>query len=139
MSSLVIRVISRQEIFMPPVYLHSDITEKVIGALYQVFNGMGFGYQEKYYYRAIKNALLSLGFKVAEQLLAKIIVADKIIGRYFLDFLINDVVVLEIKVADRVYNQHIRQVIGYLKANNLKVGIIAVFSPRGVIIKRVVN
>ena len=124
---------------MPIVYLHSDITEKVIGALYQVYNEMGFGYQEKYYYRAIKNTLLALGFKVSEQLLAKIVVGDKIIGRYFLDFLVNEVVVLEIKVADRVYNQHIRQVLGYLKANNLKVGIVGVFSPRGVIIKRVVN
>lgn len=122
-----------------PLYLHSEITQKIIGALYQVYNEMGFGYQEKYYYRAIKNALQALGFKVSEQLLAKIVVADKIIGRYFLDFLVDEKVVLEIKVADRVYNQHIRQVLAYLKSNNLKVGIIGVFSPRGMIIKRVVN
>jgi len=100
---------------------------------------MGFGYQEKYYYRAIKNKLLELGFKVDEQLLASIVVAGKIIGRYYLDFLVDGIVVLEIKVADRVYPQHVRQVIGYLKAKNLKVGLVAVISPRGIIIKRVVN
>ena len=124
---------------MPIKYLHSDITEKVIGVLFSVYNEMGFGYQEKYYYRAIKNALTGLGFQVSEQLLTKIIVADKVIGRYFLDFLVDGVVVLEIKVADQIYNQHIRQVLGYLKANNLKVGIIGVFSKHGVIIKRVIN
>ena len=124
---------------MAEVYAHADLTGKIIGALYQVYNEMGFGYQEKYYYRAIKNKLLELGFKVDEQLLASIVVAGKIIGRYYLDFLVDDVVVLEIKVADRVYPQHVRQVIGYLKAKNLKVGLVGVFSPRGIIIKRVVN
>jgi GxxExxY protein len=124
---------------MVEIYAHADITGKIIGALYQVYNEMGFGYQEKYYYRAIKNKLLELGFKVDEQLLASIVVAGKIIGRYYLDFLVDGVVVLEIKVADRVYPQHVRQVIGYLKAKNLKVGLVGVISPRGIIIKRVVN
>ncbi len=124
---------------MPEVYLHSEITKKIIGALYEVYNEIGFGYQEKYYYRAIKNSLVALGFKVSEQLLSRIIVADKIIGRYYLDFLVDNAVVLELKVADRVYHQHIRQVLGYLKANNLRIGIIGVFSPQGVIIKRVIN
>ncbi len=71
---------------MPEVYLHSEVTKKIIGALYKVYNELGFGYQEKYYYRAIKNSLVTLGFKVSEQLLARIIVADKVIGRYYLDF-----------------------------------------------------
>lgn len=124
---------------MIEIYAHADITGKIIGALYQEYNEMGFGYQEKYYYRAIKNKLLELGFKVDEQLLASIVVAGKIIGRYYLDFLVDGIVVLEIKVADRVYPQHVRQVIGYLKAKNLKVGLVAVISPRGIIIKRVVN
>lgn len=121
------------------MYLYSDITEKIIGVLYKTYNELGFGYQEKYYYRAIKNFLQAEGLKATEQLLAKIIAADKIIGRYFLDFLVEDKVVLEIKVADRVYSQHIRQVLGYLKANNLRIGIIGVFSPHGMIIKRVIN
>lgn len=124
---------------MKEVYAHADLTGKIIGALFQVYNEMGFGYQEKYYYRAIKNKLLEFGLKVSEQLLASIIVSNKIIGRYFLDFLVENVVVLEIKVADRVYPQHVRQVLGYLKAKNLKVGIVGVFSPHGMIIKRVVN
>jgi GxxExxY protein len=68
------------------MYVHSDITEKIIGVLFKTYNQIGFGYQEKYYYRALKAELLGLGLKVSEQLLSKILAADKIIGRYFLDF-----------------------------------------------------
>jgi GxxExxY protein len=120
-----------------------NFTHDIIEVLFQVFNELGFGYQEKYHYRAIKLKLLAKGFKVLEQLLTKITVEGKTIGRYFLDFLVinknDEKVVLELKVAEQVYPQHIRQVLGYLKANNLKLGIIAVYSTRGVIIKRVIN
>ncbi len=120
----------------------SELTGKIIKTLYNVFNELGFGYQEKYYYRAIKLKLLALGLQVQEQLLTKIVVENIIIGRYFLDFLISDgkdKVVLELKVADQIYPQHIRQVIGYLKANNLRLGLIGVFTTQGVKIKRVIN
>ncbi len=120
----------------------AEFTSKIIKVLYDTYNELGFGYQEKYYYRAIKLKLTALGFKVQEQLLTKILVKGKIIGRYFLDFLIDDgkdKVVLELKVADQVYPQHIRQVLGYLTANKLKLGIIGVFTTQGVKIKRVIN
>jgi GxxExxY protein len=110
--------------------------------LFGTYNELGFGYQEKYYYRAIRLKLLALGLSVQEQLLTRIEVEGKIIGRYFLDFLVSDAnntVVLELKVADQVYPQHIRQVLGYLKANNLKPGLIGVFTTQGVKIKRVIN
>lgn len=114
----------------------------VIGVLYEVYNELGFGYQEKYYYRGIKNKLVALGYKVTEQLLTPISVGGKTIGRYFLDFLIDngqEKLVLELKVAEKVYPQHIRQVLGYLKANKLKLGLIGVISTHGVIVKRVIN
>src|SRR6266404_5087406 len=107
-----------------------NLSYQIIGILYEVYNELGFGYQEKYYYRAIKNRLLVKGFKVAEQLLSRILSDRKIIGRYFLDFLVsneNENIVLEIKVANEVYPQHIRQVLGYLKNNKLRLGLVAVF------------
>jgi GxxExxY protein len=117
----------------------SDVTKEIIAVLYKVYNELGFGYQEKHYYRAIKILLLEKGFKVAEQLYCTIEMSGTIIGKYFLDFLINDEIVLEIKVADLVYPQHIRQVLGYLKAKDLRLGLIGVISKKGVIIKRVIN
>jgi GxxExxY protein len=111
---------------------------KIVGAVLDTYKELGFGYQEKYYYRAIKLKLEKLEFKVVCQLYVPIMVEGKQIGKYFLDFLIDEKIVLEIKVANEVYPQHVQQVLGYLKANNLKLGIIAVISRHGVITKRVV-
>jgi GxxExxY protein len=131
-----------QSISTPNDLPSSELTGKIIKVLYDTYNELGFGYQEKYYYRAIKLKLVALGLQVQEQLLTPVKVEGKIIGRYFLDFLVSDAkhkVVLELKVADQVYPQHVRQVIGYLTANNLKLGMIGVFTTQGVKIKRVIN
>jgi GxxExxY protein len=117
----------------------AEFTKNIIGVLYSIYNELGFGYQEKHYYRGIKIKLLEKGFKVDEQLGCAIEISGKIIGRYYLVFLISDEIVLVIKVADLVYPQHIKQVLGYLKAKNLKLGLIGVISKNGVIIKRVIN
>ena len=120
----------------------NNLTHLIISALFEAYNEMGYGYQEKHYYRAILAKLIEKGLKVQEQLLCRIVISGKIIGRYYLDFLVaNDLgkVVLEIKVANAVYPQHIKQVLNYLKANNLKLGLIGVISKSGVIIKRVIN
>jgi GxxExxY protein len=119
-----------------------DLTRLIIGALFEAYNEMGYGYQEKHYYRAILAKLQEKGLFVQEQLLCQIIIAGKNIGKYYLDFLVSDKkdkVVVEIKVANGVYSQHIKQVLNYLKVNNLKIGIIGVFSKNGVIVKRVAN
>ena len=115
------------------------VTRKVIGVLFDVYNELGYGYQEKLYYNAIKVRLLEKGLKVQEQLFCKIMAFGKPIGHFYLDFLIDDSVVLELKVANGVYAKHIKQVLNYLKANNLKLGIIGVFTKTGVEIKRVAN
>ena len=114
----------------------------IVGAAINVFNELGFGYQEKYYYRGLKNAFIAQGFKVTEQLLTPLTVGGKPIGRYYLDFLLEKdgtKIVVELKVANEIYPQFIRQVYGYLKANNLRLGILIIFSKKGVITKRIVN
>ena len=118
---------------------HKDDSYKIVGIVMKVFKALGYGYQEKYYYRAIKIALQEADFKVAEQLLTPLLFNGVSIGRYYLDFLVNDLIVLEIKVSNEIYPRHIRQVLGYLTANKVKLGIIAAFTKNGVIFKRVVN
>ena len=75
-------------------------------------------------YRGIKIKLIEKRLKVTEQLAHTLKISDKPIGRYFLDFLIEnekDKLILELKIAEKVYPQHIRQVLAYLKAHNLKI------------------
>ncbi len=122
-----------------PAALFPDESYKIVGVLFKVFNEFGYGYQEKYYYKAIKDELIKLGFDVKEQLYSPLVFNNKNIGGYYLDFLINNLIVLEIKVANAVYPQHIKQVHGYLKAHKLQLGIIGVFTKDGIIQKRVVN
>lgn len=118
---------------------YKDDSYKIVGMVIKVYKALGYGYQEKYYYRAIKLALIEAGFSVIEQLLTPLVFNGKPIGRYYLDFLINNKIVLEIKVSNQVYPRHVRQVLGYLKANNLKLGIIAAFTKNEVVFQRVVN
>lgn len=111
--------------------IYGDESYAIVGAAIKVYNSLGFGYQEKYYYRGFKNTLVDLGFKVDEQLFTPLIFEGKSIGRYYLDFLVEKgdaKIVIELKVANQIYPQHIRQVYGYLKANNIKLGILIVFS-----------
>jgi GxxExxY protein len=64
---------------------------------------------------------------------------NKIIGRYFIDFLIENKLIVEFKVGNQIKNQHIQQVLAYLKTNNLRLGLIALFTEKGVKIKRIIN
>lgn len=115
---------------------------EIVGAAIKLYNELGFGYQEKYYYRGLKNAFEDLGFKVSEQLFTPLVAGEKPIGRYYLDFLVEKgeaKIVVELKVANEIYLQHIKQVYGYLKAHSLKLGILVVFSKKGVLTKRVLN
>jgi GxxExxY protein len=119
--------------------LYQNLSYAIIGVLFDVYNELGYGYQEKYYYRAVKNKLAEKGLVIKEQLLTPLTIGGKSIGRYYLDFLINGKVVLELKVANQIYPKHIKQVLGYLKANHLRVGIIGAFTKDGVLLKRVIN
>ncbi len=122
--------------------LYPKESYEIIGAAIKVFNELGFGYQEKYYYRAFENVLHELKFNVSKQLWTPLVVGGRPIGGYYLDFLIEKNgarIVVELKVADAIYPQHIKQVYGYLRAHNIKLGIIIVISKNGIIQKRLAN
>jgi GxxExxY protein len=115
---------------------------EILGAAMKVYNELGFGYQEKYYYKALKHAFSNLGFTVTEQLWTALTFEGKALGGYYLDFLLEKAeckIVVELKIANAIYHQHIKQVYGYLKANTVKLGIIIVFSKNGVLHKRIAN
>ncbi len=119
--------------------VYPELSYKIIGAVFSVFNELGYGYQEKYYQKAIVKTLKILGIPFKEQVSYSISFRNEIIGRYFLDFLIDNKVVLEIKKENNFRRQNIQQVVGYLKKTNLKLGIIVNFTKGGVKFKRILN
>ena len=119
--------------------VHSDISYKIIGVLFDVYNELGFGYQEKYYYKAIREGLKKSSLSFKEQLPIPIKYGDSKIGIYYLDFVVNEKVVLEIKQGERFLKKHFDQVLAYLKSSGLELGILAGFTSNGIKFKRVLN
>lgn len=120
-------------------YLYTDLTHKLIGLSYKIFNNMGYGFQEKYYQRAFAEELRqeNYSFKQEQQILLRY--NDKIIGRYFVDFVIDNKVVIEFKVASGFYESHVNQVLSYLKSSKLKLGLLILITKNGVKCKRIIN
>lgn len=118
---------------------YPELSFKLIGLCYETYNGVGYGYQEKYYHRGF--AVLLDRDKIPYKREQKQILRfqGRIIGRYFIDFVVDNTIVIEFKVADQFYNVHINQVLGYLKSANLKLGILVLISQEGVKYKRIVN
>lgn len=119
-------------------YPDEELTYELIGFGYTVFNRLSFGYQEKYYQRAYEMELVEHRKSYQREQKVIIVYNGRKIGRYFIDFVV-DKVVVEIKVASDFHSKHISQVLGYLRANNLRLGIILLFTKNGLRVKRVIN
>ncbi|MCX6765351.1 MAG: GxxExxY protein [Candidatus Moranbacteria bacterium] len=119
--------------------IHKELSYKIVGVLFCAYNELGYGFQEKYYQKAIEQRLSEEKIKYKSQVPFKISFRGKEIGRYYLDLLIEDKVVVEIKKGNYFSKKNIEQVKGYLKATGLKLAIIANFTSKGVNFLRIVN
>lgn len=119
--------------------LYPKLSYKIIGVLFEVFNELGYRYQERYYQRAIKEILQKLSIPFKEQVNIPLKFQNVYIGKYVLDFLIDNKIALEIKRGDYFSKRDIDQLFTYLKATNLKLGILVRFSSKGLKFKRIVN
>jgi GxxExxY protein len=120
-------------------YLHEDLTYEIIGASFDVVKQIGYGYREKIYQRALAEELDSKGLKYKRECPIKIYYKDKIIGKYYLDFVVDDKIVVELKVANDFYVKDIKQVLSYMKANNYKLGLLIIITKDGAKVKRLIN
>ncbi len=116
-----------------------ELSYQIVGILFDVNNSIGYGHLERVYQGAVAEALKANKLKFKEQVPFSIEYQGKKIGKYRLDFLIEDKVVLEIKQGERFLRGNISQVNAYLKSTGLKLAILANFTPQGVLFKRLVN
>jgi len=119
--------------------LHKELTEKIIAACFKIYNQIGYGYPEKIYQKSLELEFQTNQIKFERESYSKILYDGKVAGKFYLDFLVEDKVALELKVRRNVYESDWIQLLNYLKAKNLRVGILAVFTKYKVEIKRVVN
>lgn len=119
--------------------LYKDLSYQIIGVLFDVSNELGFGYQERYFDNAVAKGLRIKGLRYKRQISYKLTYKNEIIGTFRLDFLIENLVVLEIKTGKRFSKKDFDQVKAYLKATGKELAIMAIFTADGVRFYRVVN
>jgi GxxExxY protein len=110
--------------------LHEEITGKIINAFFKVNNTLGFGFLEKVYENAMKLELKSMGLNVEQQKNIKVYYCDFEIGDYYADLIVNNVVIVELKAAESLCEEHEAQLINYLKATKIEVGLLLNFGKK---------
>ena len=107
--------------------LHKSITDAILKVYYEVYNELGYGFLEKVYQNAMYFELKSLGYKVEAQKQIKVYFKSQLVGEYYSDLLVEDKVIVELKATELLMNVHVAQIMNYLKATPIEVGILLNF------------
>jgi GxxExxY protein len=109
--------------------LHEEKTRVILQAFYHVYNKLGYGFLERIYENALAHELSKRGFTVAQQLAIDVYYDGLVMGQYFADLVVDNCVILELKAADQINPQHTAQLLNYLKATDIEVGLLLNFGP----------
>ena len=107
--------------------LYSEITEKIIKAFFKVYNTLGYGFLEKVYENALVIELQKMGFNISQQHNIKVYYDMKMVGDYYADIIVDDNIIIELKAAESLKEEHKTQLINYLKATDKEVGLLLNF------------
>ncbi len=110
--------------------LHEETTRIVIKAFYNVYNKLGYGFLEKVYENALSNELRKLGLNCEQQYPISVYYGDHRVGKYFADLFVNECIIVEIKSAEQICKEHECQLINYLKATRIEIGILLNFGKK---------
>ena len=116
---------------------HKTYTENIIKIFYKVYNKLGYGFLEKVYENAMMIEFEKEGIPAASQFAIKVFYEDKIIGEYFADILVDNKVIIEIKAARNLASENEAQLLNYLKATDIEVGLLLNFGPKPEIKRKV--
>ncbi|MGZ4034804.1 MAG: GxxExxY protein [Bacteroidia bacterium] len=108
-------------------YLHSEITNQIIKAYYKVYNKLGYGFLEKVYENALMIELKKFDLECAKQVPIKVFYDSENVGEYFADIIVNKCVIVELKATECLIEEHEAQLINYLRATNIEVGLLLNF------------
>jgi GxxExxY protein len=109
------------------IYKHSNITDLIIKAFFNVYNKLGYGFLEKVYENAMVIELRKLGLEVINQKGIKVYYDEIEVGQYVADLIVEDVIIVELKAAESLCEEHEAQLTNYLKATNVEVGLLINF------------
>ena len=109
---------------------HAEITQQIIAAFFKVYNTLGYGFAEKVYQNAMLIELRTMGVRVESQKQIRVYYAGQVVGDFVPDLLVEEVVFVELKAAQQMLDEHEAQLLNYLKATPIEVGLLLNFGPR---------
>jgi GxxExxY protein len=107
--------------------LYQAVTEMIIGAFYRVYNSLGFGFLEKVYENAMVLELAEVGFLIGQQQSITVYYKGMVVGDYVADITVNNKIIIEMKACDCLREEHTAQLMNYLKATDMEVGLLLNF------------
>lgn len=120
-------------------YLYSNLTEKIIKAFYNVYNYLGYGFLEKVYENALMIELRKMGLNCENQKSIKVYYHNYEVGVYFADIVVEEKVIVELKSAESLVKDNELQLVNYLKATDIEVGLLINFGKKPEFKRRVLT
>nr|CBH37960.1 conserved hypothetical protein [uncultured archaeon] len=111
-------------------FKYKELTEEVIRIFYRVYNKLGYGFLEKVYENAMMIELKKAGFPAVSQYAIKVLYEGEVIGEYYADILVENKVIVEIKAARSLVKENEAQLLNYLKATDIEVGLLVNFGTK---------
>ena len=110
--------------------IQRELTDKILKAFYRVYNTLGYGFLEKVYENAMLLELRGMGLRCERQRPIAVYYRDQKVGEYFADLIVEDGVIIELKAAEGLVEEHEFQLINYLKATEIEVGLLLNFGKK---------
>jgi GxxExxY protein len=111
-------------------FKHQDVTDLIIKAFFNVYDALGYGFLEKVYENSMMIELKSLGLNCEKQKPIKVDFKTFNVGEYFADIIVENKVILELKSAETIIEEHEAQLLNYLKATEIEVGLLLNFGKK---------
>jgi GxxExxY protein len=108
-------------------FKHGEITQKIIGVFYEVYNELGYGFLESVYEKSLQIALIAAGLKALTQIEVPVSFRGQSVGDFTADMLVEDRILLELKSAKALDRAHEAQLLNYLRATDIEVGLLLNF------------
>ena len=115
---------------------NEQITHKIIGCAYKVFNQLGYGFLESVYQKAMIIELGKDGLRVEAEKALKVYYDSQVIGEFYVDLFVEEMVVVELKSVENMVKAHEVQLVNYLNGLEKDIGLLINFGPSGVEVKR---
>jgi GxxExxY protein len=110
--------------------LHKETTDIILKGFYNVYNTFGYGFLEKVYENAMFIELTQLGLKVQKQVPISVFYVEQLVGEYYADLVVEQSIILELKAVENLSVAHEFQLINYLKATEMEIGLLLNFGKR---------